>query len=168
MILNDVAELLSIAGRAARVDVQHDIAPGGHPLKFMVEDPPISSVRPAVNVQNQRIFLLGVEIGRLLNPRLNTLSVKACVRELFGRGQVELRPERLVDVSDTALGAVLRDREKIADHDWCRDQSNDVAGIGRDRKVEHGLIAVRDFANRARLGVDANQGSASLLFHQIE
>src|ERR1700733_14018219 len=63
-ILNDITELLAIAGRAAWVDVEDDIAFGGHPLKLMIEDPAIGRVRAPVDVENERIFLLLIEVGR--------------------------------------------------------------------------------------------------------
>ena len=106
MILNDVAEILAVAGRAARVDVEHDIAFGRHPLKFVIKDPAVGSMRPAVNVQNQGILFLRIEVGRLLNPSLNALAIEAGVINFFRRSQVELRPELAVEVGDAGLSAV--------------------------------------------------------------
>jgi hypothetical protein len=73
VILNDIAELLAVAGRPARVDVEDDVTFGGHPLKFMIEDPSVGSVRTAMDVENERVLLLRIEVGRLLDPALNAV-----------------------------------------------------------------------------------------------
>src|SRR6516165_11419195 len=104
VVLNDVSELLAITGRAARVDVENNIAFGGHPLKFMIEDPAVGSVWTAMNVEDKRVLLLRVEVGRLLNPPLNTLSVEARVIDFLGCGQIESRPELPVEIDNTSLG----------------------------------------------------------------
>jgi hypothetical protein len=79
VILNDVAKVLAIAGRTARVNVQDDVSLGGHPLKFMIKDPAVGGMRAAVNVQNERIRPVWVEVGRLLDPALNVLAIEAGV-----------------------------------------------------------------------------------------
>src|ERR1700741_586835 len=73
VILNDFSEVLAVAGRTARVDIEDDVPPGRHPLKLMIEDPAIRSVRPTVDVENERVLFLGIKAGRLLNPALNAL-----------------------------------------------------------------------------------------------
>src|ERR1700741_1560173 len=85
VILNDIAEVLAVAGRTARVDVEDDVSFGGHPLKFVIKDPAVGSVWPAVDVQNQRILFLGVKVGRFLNPPLNALAIETSVIKLLGR-----------------------------------------------------------------------------------
>src|SRR5207253_3838704 len=55
MILNDVSELLAVGDAAARVRIKHDVAFGRHPLKFVLENPAVSRMRTAVDVQNKRI-----------------------------------------------------------------------------------------------------------------
>src|ERR1700694_996474 len=52
VVLNDVAEILSVAGRAAWVDVKHHVALGRHPLKFVIEDPAIGGMWSAVDVED--------------------------------------------------------------------------------------------------------------------
>ena len=112
VILNDVAELLAIAGRAARVDVEHDVAFGGHPLKFMIEDPAVGRVRAAVNVEDERILLLRIEVGRLLDPTLNALAIETGVIDFLRRSQIELRPEFPVKVGDARLAFRRRQRRR--------------------------------------------------------
>ena len=91
VVLDDVAEILAVAGAAARIRIEHDIAFRRHPLKFVIEDITVGRVRPAVDVQNQRIFFCRIEIGRLLHPGLNLLAVKARVPDLFGFRKIKLR-----------------------------------------------------------------------------
>src|SRR5882762_5109825 len=103
VVLNDVAEILPVAGRAARVNVKHDVALGRHPLKFVIEDPAIGGMWSAVDVEDQWIFFLGIEVGRLLNPSLNGDAVETLVVNFFRSSEVELRPERFVRVGDSDL-----------------------------------------------------------------
>ena len=103
VILNDIAEFLTIAGRAPRVEVEHHVAFGSHPLKFMIEDPAVSGMRAAVNVEDERVLLLRIEVGRFLDPTLNGLAIEAVVIDFLRRGQIQLRPEYLVKVGDTGL-----------------------------------------------------------------
>src|SRR5580658_10834680 len=98
VILNDIAELLTIAGRAARVGVEDDITFGSHPLKFIIEDPSVGRVRAAVDVENEWVLLLRIEVRRLLDPALNVLTIKAGVINLLRRRQVELGPELAIGV----------------------------------------------------------------------
>src|SRR6266404_5067245 len=107
VVLNDVAEILSIAGRTARVDVKHHVALGRHPLKFVIEDPAIGCVWSAVDVEDQWIFLLRIKVGRLLDPSLNWDAVETFVINFLRFSEVELRPERLVRIGDAGLRAVL-------------------------------------------------------------
>ena len=58
----------------------------------------VGRVRSAVNIQNERIFLCGIEIRRLLHPGLDFLAVETLIRNLFRLGQVELREKFVVEV----------------------------------------------------------------------
>src|ERR1700688_1966601 len=102
-ILDDVAEFLAIARRSARIRIEHHIALRRHPLKFMIENPSVSSMRPAMNVEDKRIFFLGVKVRWFLNPTLNPQSIEALVINLFGSRKVELRPECFIRVGDADL-----------------------------------------------------------------
>ncbi len=107
-----------------------------------------------------------------MNPSLNRQAVEALVVNFFRRGQVELRPERLVGIGDAGLGAAFPvihcDRKQVADHNRRRDQRNRSARIGWDGEIEHRLIASSNFGNRAGLRIHANQRRASLLCHDVE
>src|ERR1700675_587071 len=172
VVLNDVAEILSVAGRAARVDVKYHVALSRHPLKFVIEDPAIGRVWPAVDVENQRIFFLRIEVGWLLNPSLTWDAVEALVINFFRFSEVELRQEGLVRIGDAGLRAVLvaldRHGEQVPDRNRRRDQGNNSARFGRDREIEYGLIAMSNFGDCARLCVHTNQRSASLLGYVVE
>ena len=162
------AEILAVAGRAARVEVEDNVSPCRHPLKFVIEDPAVSGVRPAMDVKDQRILFLRIKVGRLLNPSLNVLAIETLVVNLLRRGQVELRPELAVEVGNAGLCAVCRDGEEIADHDGRGDQGNDSAGVRSDGKIEYCLIAASDFGYGAGLRIHSDQGRASLLGDHVE
>src|SRR5262249_51908014 len=105
-ILNDVAKILSVASRAARVRIEHDVSLGGHPMKLVIEDPSVGGVRSAVNVENQRILLLGIEVGRFLYPGLDLLAVETGVVNFLGSGDVQLRPQVVIRVGQALLASV--------------------------------------------------------------
>src|SRR6185369_3675459 len=100
IVLDDVPKLLPVARAAARVRIKHDATLRRHPLKLMIEDEPVSRVRSAVNVQNQRILLVRIEVRWLLHPRLNLLTVKARVPDFFRFGEIEFRDELVVNVCE--------------------------------------------------------------------
>src|SRR5215472_1992889 len=168
VILNEVAKILAVAGGAARVDVQNDVAFGRHPLKFVIKDPTVGSVRPAVNVQNERVFLFRIKVRRLLNPSLDALAIEAGVIDLLRRRQLELRPELAVEVGNAGLSAHRRNGEQIADHKGRRDQGNDGGSVPSNAKIQYGLIALSDFGYGAGLRIDPDEGRASLFLDGVE
>src|SRR5450755_2111052 len=100
MVLDDVAKILSIGRTAARIGIQDDIAFGRHPLELVVEGVSIGGMRATMNIQNHRILLAFLKIGRALYPGLNSLSVKAVVPNHRWFSQIELRKELLIDMRE--------------------------------------------------------------------
>ena len=98
MVLNDVAELLAIGRAAARIRIEHDITLRRHPLKFVIENVAVSRVRPAVNVQDERIFLAGSKSGGFCTHAWIVLAVKTLVPNLFRLGQIQLGEQLVVDM----------------------------------------------------------------------
>src|SRR5207253_954355 len=98
VILNDVSKALTIGRTAARIWIKHDITLRRHPLKFMIEHPSVSRVRPAVYVEDERILFMSIKIGWLLNPRVNFLAVKARVPQFFRLTEIQFRKQIVVDV----------------------------------------------------------------------
>src|SRR5262249_26361649 len=90
LVLNDVAKVLTVAGAAARVRIEHDVTLRRHPLKLVIEDESVSRVWSTVDVENQRVLLVRIEIGWLLHPRLNLLSIEAGVPNFFGLRKIQL------------------------------------------------------------------------------
>ena len=105
MILNDVAKILAVGRAPARIWIKHHVAFGRHPLKFVIENVTVSRVRPTMNVQNQWILFVRIEIGRLLQPRLDMFAVKAIVRNLFRLGEIQLGEQLVIDVRQLLGGA---------------------------------------------------------------
>src|SRR5215467_9105623 len=168
VILNDVAEVLAIAGRSSRVEVEDNVPLRRHPLKFMIKDPAVGRVGSPVNIKNEGVFLVRIEIRRLLNPSLNALAIEALVIDLFWRGEVELRPEFAVEVRNLRLNAIGRDDEQIANRHGRGYQGHGSATVRSDGKVEHCLIACAYVGYCSRLRIHANQCSASLFFYAVE
>ena len=74
-VVNEVGEFLAVAGAAARIGVEDDVAHRSPDLFFEIEAVAIVGERAAVNFEDQRIFLRGVEIGRLDDPALDLAIV---------------------------------------------------------------------------------------------
>src|SRR5262249_5229116 len=70
-VMNEVGKLLAVAGAPARICVQHHVTHGSPNLLFKVEAVAIIPERPTVNLQNERVFLGGVEVWRMNDPTLN-------------------------------------------------------------------------------------------------
>src|SRR5207244_9923796 len=117
-ILRYVSERLALGDAAARVRIKHDVAFGRHPLKFVLENPAVSRMRTAVDVQNKRIFFVRVEAGRLLHPRLNLLSIERLIGDFFRLGHVLLRPELEIDVGELLLLRIGIDEKYMSDARW--------------------------------------------------
>ncbi len=90
VVLNDVAKLLAIGRAAARIRIQHDVTLCRHPLKFVIENKPVRSVRAAVNVQDERIFLVRIKVRRFLDPGVDASAVETLVPDIFRLRQIEL------------------------------------------------------------------------------
>src|SRR5690349_3066841 len=116
VVLNDVSKLLSVARAAARIRIKHYITLRRHPLKLVIEDEPVSSVRAAVYVQDERILLVRIEVRWLLHPRLNLLTVKTRVPDFFRLGEIQFREKLVVDMRELSrLAASFVEPVEIAD-----------------------------------------------------
>src|SRR5262249_23051086 len=83
VVLNDVSEVLTVSSTPTRVRIEHHVAFGGHPLKLVIKNESIGGVRAAMNIENQRVLLVRVKVGRLLHPGLNFFSVEARVPDFL-------------------------------------------------------------------------------------
>ena len=88
-----VGEILAVTGRAAGVDGDHGIS---HGREHLIIPAPVPFVMPgtlgaAMDQEDDRIGLLGVEPGRAQQPAMNLVVVGPGELEAFDRRQVELR-----------------------------------------------------------------------------
>src|SRR4029077_3231093 len=97
-ILNHVPKFLAVTRAAARIRVEHHVTLRCHPLKFMNENVAVRDVWSTMDVQNQRIFLMRIEIRRLLQPCLYAFAVKAVVRNLFRFGEIQFRQQVVIHI----------------------------------------------------------------------
>ena len=90
MELDHVSKILAVTRAPARIRIKHDVALGRHPLELVLENVSIRRMGAAMDVQDERIFLVRIEARRLLHPRLNLFPVEALVRDFFRLGQIQL------------------------------------------------------------------------------
>ena len=98
--LDDVAEVLTVGGAAARVGEEDHVALRRHPLELVRVDVAVRRVRPAVNLENHRVLLAGVEVRRLQNPALHLLAVERSVPDFFGLALLDVLEQIVVDLRD--------------------------------------------------------------------
>ena len=82
-MVNQVRELLAIAGTSARIDVHDNVSLGSPDLLDGVEAIAIICKWPAMNFKNQRILLARVKIRRLHNP---AFDLAFCLNHLLLKG----------------------------------------------------------------------------------
>ena len=123
VVLDDVAEVLTVRRAAARVGEEHDVALRGHPHELVRVGVAVCRVRAAVNLEDHRILARRIEVRRFQNPALDLPAVEARVPDFFRLALADVGEERVVDVRDL--------RRRAAG----RRQDRDVAdvGLGRDR-----------------------------------
>ena len=164
-VLDDVAELLPVGRAPARVRIEHDVAPGRHPLELVVEGRAVGGVRSAVDVEDQRIALAGVEVRRLEDPGLHALAVEARIDDLLRRADLELGEEGLVDAGQAARRGRGRgvENEQVADFGRGGDHEGEPAAV-RSRIVgDDLLVAGRERVDLPGGGVDALQVRAPVI-----
>src|SRR5260370_41377490 len=94
--VDEVAELLAVAGGAARIGVEHDEAAGGLDLHLMLEADAVHGVRAAVNFENKWILFRRIKVRRLDDPALDILAVAGIEAEFLDRADLDLRRQAVV------------------------------------------------------------------------
>src|SRR5579883_2442795 len=74
-VVNQIGKFLAVAGAAARVGVEDDVAQGGPDLFFKIEAVAIVAERAAVDFEDKGVFFRGIEIGGMDDPALNLAMV---------------------------------------------------------------------------------------------
>ena len=76
-------------------------------------DVAVGRVRSAVDFEDQRVLLPGIEVRRFENPALNVSAVEALVPDLLRFALLDAAEQLLVHVGD--LSRLSLDHEQIAD-----------------------------------------------------
>jgi len=174
-VLDHVGELLTVVGGAARVGIDDNVALGCHVLELVIEDPAVSRVRSAMDVENHRVLLGGIEIRWLLHPGLDGL---ACDVLGIGRGhnlkvvrhgEFELREESLVDVRELGLRirAVERKGEEVADVDRRGDEEKGLGRGGRDGEGQGRLLFCGELGDLTGGGIECDQDGAAAFADEV-
>ena len=70
-VVDEIGKFFAVAGAAAWIGVEDDVTHRSPDLFFKIEAVAVIAKRAAVNFQDERIFLGGIEIGRLNDPALD-------------------------------------------------------------------------------------------------
>src|SRR5262249_1489971 len=70
-MMNQIGEFFAVTGAAAGVGVQDNVSARGKELLFEIKTVAIIRKWAAVNLDDQRIFLGRIKVGRLNDPALN-------------------------------------------------------------------------------------------------
>src|SRR5689334_15544599 len=107
MVLDHVTEILAVTRASTWIWKQDYVSLGCHPLELVKENVPVGGVRPAMDIQNERIFFTGAKVCRLLQPRFNHLSVETLVMNLLWLGKVQFRKQPIVEMGQLfCIGAI--------------------------------------------------------------
>jgi len=74
-VVDEICEILAIAGTSARIYVENHIASGSQHLFFEIETVPVVGKRTAVNFKDKRIFFGSIKIRRVDDPPLDLTIV---------------------------------------------------------------------------------------------
>jgi hypothetical protein len=117
-----------------------------------------------VDVQDQRIALLGVEAGRLEDPGLDGLPVEARVHDLLRRADQHFGEEGFVDARQAARRAHAgAENEEVPDLGRGRKDESDAATVGRGGIGDDFLVPGGERVHLAGGDVDALQVRAPVI-----
>ena len=96
-VVDQVAEFAAVAGAAPRIGVEHDVATRRHELFFQIEAIAVIGKRPAVDLEDQWILLLGIKSRRLDDPALDFAVIfRGFVPDLFDLPERSSREQAFV------------------------------------------------------------------------
>ncbi len=106
-----VDELLAVAGGAARIDHDDDVAGGSEEIGVPAEVPIVSpgTLRTAVDEELDGILAGGIEAGRLDEEALHLFFLRAGEPEPLDGLHLDLGQERIVDVGEPLGHGVWRE-----------------------------------------------------------
>ena len=180
---DDVGEALAVGGGAAGVGVVDDVAAGGHDEHFVIEDPAVSGVGAAVDVENHGVLFGFVEVRWELDEGVDREEGDVVRADGGGDVQVlrqveiELGEESVVDVGEEGLvagggglaagfgaggGESGVDTEEVAEEDGVGDEGEEVCGGGDGLEAEDGLAAGGDVGDFAGNGIDRDEEGGTL------
>src|SRR6266851_4170589 len=172
-VVDEVGELFAVAGAAARVGIEHDVTHGGPDLLFEIEAVAVVTEGPAVDFQDQRIFLGGVEAGRLNDPALNlALVFGGLVPDFFDAAGNFLLQQFLVEGGENLHRAVGGDGD-VAGIVGAAISEGDGAGAGNGEGAATvgagaGDDVVGDFLGVAVGGGEADFGVTLIVVEEID
>ena len=154
-----LGEVAAIGGRAARIGVNHDEPRGGERLLDIVEAPTVEAVRPAVDVENERVALGRIEARRFEEPGFDLVLAALDREELRGargmRGE-----ERVVVMGDDRrlVGLRIGDGD-LADRVGGGVIVRDITLVAIDARLCANRSPTLNWLDRAGLAVDDVQAA---------
>src|SRR3989304_759575 len=146
--MDEVPELIAVAGASAGVGIEHDVIPGRHELLFDIESVSVVGEGSAVNLENQRVLSRGVEIRGLQEPALYFPAVlRRVVPDLLDIAELLSREQILVHRGqDLDFGVSHRAHRDVARHmgtavggresSVFRDRDRPAASVGAEARPE--------------------------------
>ena len=132
-------ELLPVRVAPARIRVEHGVAAAGEHLELVKEAVAIRRMRAAVDLEDQRPLLRGVEAAGLHEPALDHPTVRAFELDALGQRDVTGPHELPVEVGEAAQAfAELADGD-VARTRRVREDTGEAPRVAREREA-HDLM----------------------------
>src|SRR3989442_7155035 len=136
-------ELLPVRVAPARIRIEDAVASAGEHLEFMEEAIAIRRMRAAVDLEDQRPLLRGVEAPRLHEPALDHPAVRALELDALGRRDVTGPHELAVEVGEAAQALAELADGNVARTRRVREDAGEAPRVARQREAHHLVRAQR-------------------------
>src|ERR1700674_1279741 len=172
-VMDEVGKVFAVAGAAARIGVEHDVAPGGEYLFFKVKAVTVVGKGAAMNLKDERIFFCRIEIGRMDDPTLNLVVVfRRFEPDLLDVTRLFLFEQFLIERSQDFHRTVIENGE-VAGIVRTAVGEGDQAIVSQGKRAaaastRRGSEVVGDFLEGSFRGVEADFGVALIIVAKID
>src|SRR5216117_773801 len=132
-------EPLAVRMAAARIGIEDAVAAAGEHLEFMEEAVAVRRMRAAVDLEDERPFLRGVEAARLHEPALDHPAIRALELDALGGCDVTSPQQLAVEIGEAAKAPAELAGRDVARTRRVREDAREAPRVARERQA-HDLM----------------------------